>query len=90
MRKVAMDDGRRNRLLAVLFVGVLMGALDIAIVGPALFGWIRDLTQNYSTLFVFANVAFAAALVCMLFVRHGEAVVNPAEAAKEAKAIEAA
>ncbi|MHB1417615.1 MAG: MFS transporter [Chloroflexota bacterium] len=26
----------RNRLLAVLFVGVLMGALDIAIVGPAL------------------------------------------------------
>lgn len=26
----------RNRLLALLFVGVLMGALDIAIVGPAL------------------------------------------------------
>lgn len=31
-----MDDRRRNRTLAVLFVGVLMGALDIAIVGPAL------------------------------------------------------
>jgi MFS family permease len=30
------DNGARNRLLAVLFVGVLMGALDIAIVGPAL------------------------------------------------------
>lgn len=27
---------RRNRVLLVLFVGVLMGALDIAIVGPAL------------------------------------------------------
>jgi MFS family permease len=31
-----MEDKSRNRLLAVLFVGVLMGALDIAIVGPAL------------------------------------------------------
>lgn len=31
-----MDNRRRNQLLLVLFVGVLMGALDIAIVGPAL------------------------------------------------------
>ncbi len=31
-----MDNRHRNRLLGVLFVGVLMGALDIAIVGPAL------------------------------------------------------
>jgi len=31
-----VNDRQRNRLLAVLFVGVLMGALDIAIVGPAL------------------------------------------------------
>ncbi len=31
-----MDERSRNRLLALLFVGVLMGALDIAIVGPAL------------------------------------------------------
>ncbi|MCC6495627.1 MAG: MFS transporter [Propionibacteriaceae bacterium] len=31
-----MDGRQRNRTLAVLFVGVLMGALDIAIVGPAL------------------------------------------------------
>lgn len=30
------DTRVRNRLLLVLFVGVLMGALDIAIVGPAL------------------------------------------------------
>ncbi len=30
------DSRTRNRLLLVLFVGVLMGALDIAIVGPAL------------------------------------------------------
>ena len=31
-----MSDKARNRLLLVLFIGVLMGALDIAIVGPAL------------------------------------------------------
>ncbi len=31
-----MDNRGRNRILLVLFVGVLMGALDIAIVGPAL------------------------------------------------------
>ncbi len=31
-----MDTQHRNRLLTVLFLGVLMAALDIAIVGPAL------------------------------------------------------
>lgn len=31
-----MDNKTRNRILLVLFIGVLMGALDIAIVGPAL------------------------------------------------------
>src|SRR5690349_11293824 len=30
------DNQVRNRILLVLFVGVLMAALDIAIVGPAL------------------------------------------------------
>lgn len=30
------DNRRRNRILTLLFVGVLMSALDIAIVGPAL------------------------------------------------------
>jgi EmrB/QacA subfamily drug resistance transporter len=31
-----MEDKQRNRIMTVLFIGVLMGALDIAIVGPAL------------------------------------------------------
>ena len=31
-----MEAKQRNRILTVLFLGVLMGALDIAIVGPAL------------------------------------------------------
>ncbi len=34
--KMGLDDNRRNRILMVLFIGVLMGAIDIAIVGPAL------------------------------------------------------
>jgi EmrB/QacA subfamily drug resistance transporter len=31
-----MEENQRNKVLLLLFVGVLMGALDIAIVGPAL------------------------------------------------------
>ena len=31
-----MDHKQRNQVLGVLFVGVLMGALDIAIIGPAM------------------------------------------------------
>lgn len=31
-----MDERKRNQILLLLFIGVLMGALDIAIVGPAL------------------------------------------------------
>ncbi len=31
-----MDHKQRNLVLGVLFVGVLMGALDIAIIGPAM------------------------------------------------------
>ena len=31
-----MDDKKRNQVLLILFLGVLMGALDIAIVGPAM------------------------------------------------------
>ena len=33
---MSADNKTRNQILLVLFVGVLMGALDIAIVGPAL------------------------------------------------------
>lgn len=34
--ELKMEDITRNRILLTLFIGVLMGALDIAIVGPAL------------------------------------------------------
>ena len=42
------------------------------IVSPILFGLIRDLTGNYKMLFLYSCIAFAAAAVCLFFVRHGE------------------
>ena len=48
-------------------------SFSAAIVSPTLFGLIRDLTQDYSTLFSYAIVAFALALISMQLVRHGEA-----------------
>lgn len=57
-----MDDRQRNRLLGVLFVGVLMGALDIAIVGPALpairaeFGLDARATSWVFSAYVLANL----------------------------------
>lgn len=56
------DAAGRNRLLAVLFMGVLMAALDIAIVGPALnpigvhFGADARGLQWVFTLYVLANI----------------------------------
>jgi EmrB/QacA subfamily drug resistance transporter len=34
--KMGLEDNKRNKILLVLFIGVLMGAIDIAIIGPAL------------------------------------------------------
>ena len=42
------------------------------IASPILFGALRDLTGNYQLLFLYFCVAFAGAMVCLLFVRHGE------------------
>jgi len=43
-----------------------------AIVSPALFGWIRDLTNSYQPLFIYAAVSFLFALFFMMLVKHGE------------------
>ena len=59
-----MDVGKsqRNRILAVLFTGVLMGALDIAIIGPALpavreaFGIDERAAAWLITVYVLANL----------------------------------
>lgn len=43
-----------------------------AIVSPILFGWIKDLANSYKPLFVYASMGFILALLCMLFVKHGD------------------
>ena len=48
-------------------------SFSAAIISPTLFGLIRDLTQDYSTLFSYSVVTFILALVCMQLVKHGEA-----------------
>lgn len=55
-----------------------------SIVSPILFGAIRDLTQDYNTLFVYAVICFGLALVCTLFVKHGEAQPHDPEVMEEA------
>lgn len=47
-------------------------SFSAAIVSPILFGWVHDLTDDYSVLFVYSVVAFMLALLCTLFVRHGD------------------
>lgn len=47
-------------------------SFSASIISPILFGRIRDLTDNYNYLFIYALVAFALALICMLTVKHGE------------------
>ena len=42
------------------------------IVSPILFGFIRDLVGQYRVLFLYACIAYALAILCLLFVKHGE------------------
>jgi len=42
------------------------------IISPILFGYIRDLVGQYRVLFLYSSIAFALALACLIFVRHGE------------------
>jgi maltose/moltooligosaccharide transporter len=47
-------------------------SFSASIVSPILFGWIRDITDNYNTLFIYAVICFGLALLCTSFVKHGE------------------
>ncbi len=47
-------------------------SFSAAIASPILFGVIRDLTATFSSLFFYAPLCFALALICMTQVRHGE------------------
>lgn len=48
-------------------------SFSAAIVSPILFGFIRDITKNYNTLFIYAPAFFLLALISIVFVKHGEA-----------------
>ncbi len=51
-------------------------SFSAAIASPILFGVIRDLSQTFSSLFLYAPVCFLLAFICMTQVKHGEAVTN--------------
>lgn len=43
------------------------------ILSPIAFGAVYELTKNYANAFLFTAISFVIALICMLFVKHGEA-----------------
>ena len=55
-----------------------------SIFSPILWGAIRDLTDDYNTLFVYAVICFGLALLSMLFVKHGEVHQHSQEVMEEA------
>jgi EmrB/QacA subfamily drug resistance transporter len=59
----ALDEGQNKRVLALLFVGVLMGALDLAIVGPALPAIQADFQMNTRQLAWLFNIYVLCQLV---------------------------
>lgn len=53
------------------------------IISPVLFGFIRDKAGHYKVLFLFACIAFALALFCLIFVRHGEETTTDSSSAAQ-------
>ena len=53
------------------------------IAAPILFGIVRMFSGTYNSLFVFSPTAFVLSLLCILFVKHGEAI--PEDVIKEAQ-----
>lgn len=58
-----------------------------SIASPLLFGLIHDLTKNYSNLFIYSPIGIFLAILCMIFVRHGEAPVDEEELKAEVEAL---
>jgi len=48
-------------------------SFSAAIISPILFGFIRDVVDRYDIIFAYSAIAFGLAIICMLFVKHGEA-----------------
>lgn len=43
-----------------------------AVASPILFGLIKDMVGSYEPLFIYSCIAFILALICILFVKHGD------------------
>lgn len=64
-----------------------VASFSAAILSPILFGFIQDLTNNYALIFIYAAVAFALAIGCVAFVRHGESAPQDKVGALDAVAM---
>ena len=47
-------------------------SFSAAIVAPIFAGFLRDLLDDYSSVFMYAGVSFFIAILCMFFVKHGD------------------
>jgi MFS family permease len=47
-------------------------SFSASISAPILAGLLRDILDDYGSIFIYAGVAFLIALLCMLVVRHGD------------------
>ena len=57
-------------------------SFSASITAPILAGALRDIVQDYGSVFIYAGVAFVLALGCMLLVRHGD-LPKPKQSATE-------
>lgn len=54
-------------------------SFSASIASPILFGFIRDMTKDYSNLFLYSVIAFVLALISMVFVKHGDTTTESEE-----------
>lgn len=51
-------------------------SFSASIVSPILYGYLQDLLGSFTLLFPFSFICFLIALICMIFVKHGESPEN--------------
>lgn len=59
-----------------------------AVASPTVCGFVCDITNSYNTMFVYTCISMLAAIVCMIFVKHGEAEVTAEEIAEGVEELE--
>jgi MFS family permease len=64
-------------------------SFSASIISPILFGALRDLTQTYQILFIYSAIAFALAIICMLFIARGDGEAKKSDAKKASETVSA-